>query len=139
MPPAPDSRPFGRVRVSQRTQAAGQGGKLEGVPAESLLGVDARDHATEIGHAEVDGGVTGREVVHGGELLLCGSEAGLDRGDLAEPALFLGFLKSDEKIRLDLLQPGQLLRAGPQDRATDARFSELVPLIRANSGKVIPR
>ncbi|GGQ67049.1 hypothetical protein ACIRPJ_21605 [Streptomyces asoensis] len=42
----------------------------------------------EPGPAEVDCGVPGCEVAHGGELLLGGGEAGLDRGDLAEPALF---------------------------------------------------
>ncbi|MER7699165.1 MULTISPECIES: hypothetical protein [unclassified Streptomyces] len=50
----------------------------------SLLGFDARDGATEIRHAQMDGGVPGGEVAQGGELLLGGGEAGLDRGDLAE-------------------------------------------------------
>ncbi|MFJ5843188.1 hypothetical protein ACIQGO_41830 [Streptomyces shenzhenensis] len=65
-----------------------------------------------------------REVAHGGKLLL-GGDAGLDRGDLAEPALFLGFLEPVEQVRVDLLQPGQLLGVGPQYGATDAGFSEL--------------
>ncbi|WP_392958836.1 hypothetical protein [Streptomyces sp. LN245] len=53
----------------------------------------------------------GREVAHGGELLL-GGEACLDRGDLAEPALFLGLLAAVEQVRVDLLRPGHLLGIG---------------------------
>lgn len=34
---------------------------------------------------------------------------GLDRGDLAEPALFLGLLEPVEQVRVDLLQVGPLL------------------------------
>ncbi|MFF0205936.1 hypothetical protein [Streptomyces sp. NPDC005017] len=66
-----------------------------------------------------------RQVAHGGDLLLGGGQAGLDRGDLAKPALFLGFLKPVEQVRVDLLQPGQLLGVGPQYGATDAGFCEL--------------
>ncbi|WP_406447150.1 hypothetical protein OG782_00265 [Streptomyces sp. NBC_00876] len=51
----------------------------------------------------------GRDVAHGGELLLGGGEAGLDRGDLAEPALFLGLLEAVDQVRADLLQAGPLL------------------------------
>lgn len=40
----------------------------------------------------------GGEVAHGGEFLLGGGEAGLDRGGLAEPALLLGFLEAVERF-----------------------------------------
>ncbi|MFF3982232.1 hypothetical protein [Streptomyces sp. NPDC001828] len=63
----------------------------------------------EVGHTEVDCGVPGCEVSHGVELLLGGGEVGLDRGDLAEPALFLGFLEPVEQVRVDLSQAGPLL------------------------------
>ncbi|MFE9141916.1 hypothetical protein ACWCO0_25630 [Streptomyces tubercidicus] len=43
------------------------------------------------------------KVTHHGELLLSGGEAGLNRGDLAEPALFLGLLEPVEQVRVDLL------------------------------------
>ncbi|MCX4409907.1 MULTISPECIES: hypothetical protein [unclassified Streptomyces] len=89
----------------------------------SLLGVDARDDAGKIGHAEVDGRVPGRDVGQGGEFLLGGGEVGLDCGDLAEPALFLGLPEPVEQVRVDLLQPGQPLGIGPQDGAADAGVS----------------
>ncbi|MFD7612379.1 hypothetical protein [Streptomyces sp. NPDC059828] len=60
----------------------------------------------------MDGGVLGSEVAHGGEFLLGGGEAGLDRGDLAEPALFLGLLEPVEQVRVDLLLAGSLLGIG---------------------------
>lgn len=59
----------------------------------------------------MDGGVPGREVAHGGEHLLGGGEAGLDRGDLAEPSLFFGLLEPVEQVRVDLFQSGHLLRS----------------------------
>ncbi|MFE4024264.1 hypothetical protein ACFXPZ_44020 [Streptomyces sp. NPDC059101] len=49
----------------------------------------------------------------------------VDRGDLAEPALFLGLLEPVEQVRVDLLQAGHLLGIGPQDGTADAGFSEL--------------
>jgi hypothetical protein len=68
---------------------------------------------TEVGHAEVDGAVPFGDVVHRGELLLGGGETGLDRGDLAEPALFLGLLEPVEQVRADLFQAGPLLGIWP--------------------------
>lgn len=65
----------------------------------------------------------GRDVGQGGEFLLGGGEVGLDCGDLAEPALFLGLPEPVEQVRVDLLQPGQPLGIGPQDGAADAGVS----------------
>ncbi|WP_035839127.1 hypothetical protein [Kitasatospora azatica] len=67
----------------------------------------------------------GSEVAHGGELVLGGGEAGVDRGDLAEPALRLGLAEPVEQVGVDLLQPGHLRGVGPQDWAADAGFAEL--------------
>ncbi|MGW5739643.1 MULTISPECIES: hypothetical protein [Streptomyces] len=66
----------------------------------SLLGVNTPDEVTEIGHAQVDSGVPGLEVAHGGTFLLGGGEAGPDRGDLAEPPLFLGLLEPVAEVRV---------------------------------------
>jgi hypothetical protein len=41
---------------------------------------------------------------HGDELLLGGGQGGLDRGDLAEPALLLGLIKAVGEVGVDLLQ-----------------------------------
>lgn len=62
----------------------------------------------------------GGEVAHGGELVLGGGKAGLDRGDFAEPALFLCLAEPIEQVGVDLLKPGHLRGVGPQDRAADA-------------------
>ncbi|MEV6568811.1 hypothetical protein [Streptomyces kronopolitis] len=64
-----------------------------------------------------------RDVAHGGKLLLRGGEAGLDRGDLAEPSLVLGLREVVEQVRVDLLRSGHLLGIGPQDGTADAGVS----------------
>lgn len=83
-------------------------------------------------------GVPGGEVAHRSELLLGGGEAGLDRGDLAEPPLFLGLAEPVEQVCVDLLKPGHLRGVGPQDRAADAGFSELSPGSRRMSCRAHP-
>jgi hypothetical protein len=39
------------------------------------------------------------------ELLFGSGQGGLDRGDFAEPPLFLGFLEPVDKVGVDFLQP----------------------------------
>lgn len=51
-----------------------------------LLRAEAPRAGADVGQAQVDSGVPDGEVAPGGELLL-GAEVGLDRGNLAEPAL----------------------------------------------------
>src|SRR6266851_6965509 len=74
----------------------------------------------EVGHAEVDGGVLGGQLSHGGELLPGCGEAGLDRGHFAEPALLLGLAETVEEVDVDLLQSGHLGGVGPKLGATNA-------------------
>ncbi|MCD9145440.1 hypothetical protein [Streptomyces albireticuli] len=62
----------------------------------------------------------GGEIAHGGELLFGGGEAGLDRGDFAEPSLFLGLAEPVEQVGVVLLQPRHLRGVGPKDGAADA-------------------
>jgi len=52
--------------------------------------------------------VAGRHLVHGSQLLRGGGQGGLDRGDLPEPALVLGFLETVGQVGVDLLQPWHL-------------------------------
>jgi hypothetical protein len=61
-----------------------------------------------VGHAEVDGGLADGEFAHGLELLVGGGQGGLDRGDLAEPALLLCLLESVAQVAVDLFQPRYL-------------------------------
>jgi hypothetical protein len=56
----------------------------------------------DVGHAEVDGGAVDGEFVHGCQLLCGGGQGGLDRGDLAEPALVSGFLEPVAEVGVDL-------------------------------------
>jgi hypothetical protein len=46
--------------------------------------------------------VLGHRRSHGSELLLGGGPCGLDRGDLAEPALLLGLLKPIEEVGVEV-------------------------------------
>jgi hypothetical protein len=73
-----------------------------------------------IGHAEPDSGAANGEFAHGCQFLGSGSERGLDRGDLAEPALFLGFLQPEDEVSVDPLQPRHLSRINPKKWAPDA-------------------
>jgi hypothetical protein len=50
----------------------------------------------------------------GTELLLGGGPCGLDRGDLAEPAVFFGFLKPIDEVGVDPFQPWDLSRVNPK-------------------------
>jgi hypothetical protein len=51
---------------------------------------------------------------HGTELLLGGGPCGLDRGDLAEPALLLGLLKPIDEVGMDTFQSRYLGRVDPK-------------------------
>jgi hypothetical protein len=52
----------------------------------------------EIGHAEVCDSVSGGQQAHGLQLAVGGGEAGLDRGDLAEPSVVPGFVHPVEQV-----------------------------------------
>jgi hypothetical protein len=75
--------------------------------------------AAYLGHAEVRGGAAGGEFTHGLQFLRGGGQGGLDRGDLAEPALVPGLLKAIEEIGVDLLQARHLGRVNPKEGASD--------------------
>ena len=81
-----------------------------GVSSRWLSGIRAGSPGVgpEVGHAEVDGGVLGGQLPHGGELLPGCGDAGLDRGHLAEPALLLSLAETVEEVGVDLLQARQL-------------------------------
>jgi hypothetical protein len=51
---------------------------------------------------------------HRDELLFGSGDGGLDRGDLAEPALLLGLLESVGEVDVDLFQSRQLGRVDPK-------------------------
>jgi hypothetical protein len=71
-------------------------------------------------HAEEDSRVAGG--AHGFKLLGCGGHGGLDRGDLAQPALLLCLREPVDKVGVDLLQPRQLGWINPKEWASDARI-----------------
>jgi hypothetical protein len=48
------------------------------------------------------------------KFLLGGDESGLDRGDIAEPALTLGLLEAVVEVGVDLLQPRYLGWVNPE-------------------------
>jgi hypothetical protein len=58
--------------------------------------------------------VLGSQRLHGFEFLRCGGYGGLDCGDVAEPALFFGFLQPIEEIGVDPLQPRRLSWVDPK-------------------------
>ena len=72
------------------------------------------------GHAQADGSSAGRELAHGFQFLHGGGQGGLDRGDLAEPALFPGLLEPGAQVGVDLFQPWYLSWVNPKERAPDA-------------------
>jgi hypothetical protein len=51
---------------------------------------------------------------HRDEPLFGSGDGGLDRGDLAEPALLLGLLESVGEVDVDLFQSRQLGRVDPK-------------------------
>ena len=77
------------------------------------------------GHAQADGSAAGGELAHGFQLLRGGSQGGLDRGDLAEPALVPGLLEPVGEVRADLLQAPHLGRVNPEEGTSDAPLTEL--------------
>lgn len=60
-----------------------------------------------------DGVLSGRRA-HSLEFLCGGGYGGLDRGDLAQPALFLGFPQPVDEVGADPFQPRHLSRVDPQ-------------------------
>jgi len=77
-------------------------------------------------HAEVDGPVAaGGDLVHLGEFVPGGGEAGLESLGFAGPAFALGFGDAGGEVGADFGEPGFLGGVGAQERAADAGFSEL--------------
>ena len=74
---------------------------------------------TDIGHTEVNAGAPGGQVAHGVKFLGGGGQGCLDRGDLAEPALFPCFLEPVAQVGVNLLQPGHLGWVDPEEGASD--------------------
>ena len=68
----------------------------------------------------MNGGVAGGEAAHGRQFLRGGGQGGLDRGDLAEPALVPGLLEPVAQVGVDLFQPWYLSWVNPKERAPDA-------------------
>jgi hypothetical protein len=58
-------------------------------------------------------------VAHGFEFLCGGGQGGLDRGDLAEPALFSGLPEPVAEVGADLFQPRYLGRVDAEEGASD--------------------
>ena len=74
----------------------------------------------EAGHAEVDRGATGREVVELGEFVRGGGEADLEAVGFADPALPLGFVDAGDQVVADAHQSGPLGRVNAEQRAPEA-------------------
>lgn len=74
-------------------------------------------------HAKVGDGVLSGEFAHRGELLRGGGNAGLDRGDVTQPALLLRLVESVDEVGVDLLQSWLLSWVNPKQRASDTRIS----------------
>ena len=64
--------------------------------------------------------MNGGEAAHGLEFLYGGGQGGLDRGDLAKPALFSGLLVPVAEVGADFFQPRHLSWVNPKERASDA-------------------
>ncbi|MCW2917647.1 MAG: hypothetical protein JWN52_5715 [Actinomycetia bacterium] len=60
------------------------------------------------------------ELPHGFQFLAGGGQGGLDRGDLAQPALLFGLLEPVAQVGVDLLQPWHLGGVDPKEWASDA-------------------
>lgn len=71
----------------------------------------------EVGHSEVDLGVTCRQVVDLGEFLLGSGEADLESFDFTEPALAVGFGDAGQQVVTDLEQAGALGRVRTEQGA----------------------
>jgi hypothetical protein len=91
-----------RVITDQRARLA--------LPYLSQFRSNATNAAADVGHAEVDGGRLGRTVAHGLQLLGGGGQSGLDRSDLAEPAMVLGLLVPIDEVGVDLAEAWHLGR-----------------------------
>src|SRR5216683_7529886 len=94
-----------------------------GVPCRLLAGVRRAAAAGRLcrqpGHAQADGSTAGRELAHSLQFLRRGGQGGLDRGDLAEPALVPGLLEPAGEVRADLLQARHLGRVDPEEGTSD--------------------
>ena len=80
------------------------------------------------GHAQADGSTAGGELAHGFQFLRGGGQGGLDRGDLAEPALVPGLLEPVGEVRADRLQARHLGRVNPEEGTSDTGLR--CPLLR---------
>jgi hypothetical protein len=74
----------------------------------------------------VSHGVPGGQSTHHLKFAVGGHQARLDRGDLAEPAVFLGLLETANEVGADLFQPWYLSRVGAKQRAADAGLTEMI-------------
>ena len=83
-----------------------------GLSSPSLARVRSAGGEADGGHAEVDGRLAGS--AYGFELLGGGRRGGLDRGDLAHPTLFFGFLQPLDEVGVDCFQPWHLSWVDPQ-------------------------
>jgi hypothetical protein len=66
---------------------------------------------------------------HGDEFLIGGGQGDLDRGDLAEPALFLGLAEPVDEVGVDGLQPWHLGWVNPKQWASDTGLTEMILLV----------
>jgi hypothetical protein len=88
---------------------------------------------TRRGDAKVHGRMPLMAPIELPELLLSASQADPETFDLAEPAFRLGFGDAGDQVVADLAKPRPLGRVGPEERASDAGFSEptrVCPVIR---------
>jgi hypothetical protein len=62
----------------------------------------------------MDRGSPNRVFAHDGQFLFSSGYGGLDRGDLAQPTLFLGFPQPVDEVGVDPFQPRHLSRVDPE-------------------------
>jgi hypothetical protein len=80
---------------------------------------DGLQWRAEFGHPQMGTDLCGSQRPHCDEFLVGGGEGGLDRGDLTEPALVLGFLESVDEVGADLVQSPHLGWVNREQRASD--------------------
>src|ERR1017187_1409609 len=95
------------------------GGAL-GRERSASAGTGSSGRAADVRYPKVNGGVAGGEAAHGRQFLHRGGQGGLDRGDLAEPALFCGLLEPVAQAGVDLFKTRHLSWVHPKERAPDA-------------------
>jgi hypothetical protein len=83
----------------------------------------ARGTCPHAGHAQMNcRGVTGA-TAHRLQLLCGGGQGGLDRGELAEPALFLRLVEAVAEVGTDFFQTWHLSWVNAEERASDTSIS----------------